>query len=262
MATEPDQLVIFDTTLRDGEQAPGCSMTRPREAPRGAGAGRAGRGRHRGRIPRRLATATSSPCALIAREIRGPIICGLARCGDNDIERAWQALREARTPAHARVHRHQPDPSRAQAEHEPGRSDPARGGGRARGARAVCDDVEFSAEDAARTELDYLAEVVQAVIEAGATTVNIPDTVGYAVPAEFAELHRLPAPERARHRARGAQRALPRRPGPGGGQQPGGGAGRRPPGRVHHQRHRRARRQLRAGRDRDGGAHARRPSSA
>ena len=185
MATESDQLVIFDTTLRDGEQAPGCSMT----------------DREKIRVAQALAELgvdvieAGFPAAsdgdfesvrLIAREIRGPIICGLARCGGNDIERAWQALCEAERPrlhvfiATSPIHReHKLNMSRDEVIRRAVEG--------VRVARALCADVEFSAEDAARTELDYLAEVVQAVIEAGATTVNIPDTVGYAVPAEFAE---------------------------------------------------------------------------
>jgi len=185
MDTDIDRLVIFDTTLRDGEQAPGCSMT----------------DREKIRVARALAELgvdvieAGFPAAsdgdfesvrLIAREIRGPIICGLARCGGNDIERAWQALREAEHPrlhvfiATSPIHR----------EFKLGMSREEvirRAVEGVRVARALCQDVEFSAEDAARTEPEFLAEVVTAVIEAGAGTVNIPDTVGYAVPAEFAE---------------------------------------------------------------------------
>ena len=122
----------------------------------------------------------------IATEVAGATICGLARCNDRDIDRAWEALKYAQTPrihvflATSAIHREfklQDDP---------------RGGHRAgrrrasSGPRAYCDDVEFSPEDAARTELDFLCEVVEAAIEAGATTVNIPDTVGYAMPTQYA----------------------------------------------------------------------------
>ena len=119
-------------------------------------------------------------------------------------------------------------------------------------AREKFDDVEFSPEDAARTELDFLAEVVEAAIEAGATTVNIPDTVGYALPSTYAETLSLPAQARARHRQGGHLGPLPQRPRPGGGQLPGRRAGGRPPGGVHHQRHRRAGRQRLARGDRHG----------
>ena len=184
MATDAERLIIFDTTLRDGEQAPGCSMT----------------DREKIRVARALAELgvdvieAGFPAAsdgdfesvrLIAREIRGPIICGLARCGGNDIERAWQALRDAERP---RLHVFiATSPIHRQFKLGLGREEVIRRAVEGvRVARALCDDVEFSAEDAARTELDYLAEVVAAVIEAGARTVNIPDTVGYAVPEEFA----------------------------------------------------------------------------
>lgn len=185
MATDMDRLIIFDTTLRDGEQAPGCSMT----------------DREKIRVARALAELgvdvieAGFPAAsdgdfesvrLIAREIRGPVICGLARCGGNDIERAWQALREAERP---RLHVFiATSPIHRQFKLGMSREEVIRRAVEGvRVARALCDDVEFSAEDAARTEPDYLAEVITAVIDAGATTVNIPDTVGYAVPAEFAE---------------------------------------------------------------------------
>jgi 2-isopropylmalate synthase len=185
MDTDIERLIIFDTTLRDGEQAPGCSMT----------------DREKLRVARALAELgvdvieAGFPAAsdgdfesvrLIAREIRGPVICGLARCGGNDIERAWQALRDAARPrlhvfiATSPIHR----------EFKLGLSREEvlrRAVEGVRVARALCADVEFSAEDAARTEPEFLAEVIEAVIDAGASTVNIPDTVGYAVPAEFAE---------------------------------------------------------------------------
>jgi 2-isopropylmalate synthase len=185
MDTDIDRLIIFDTTLRDGEQAPGCSMT----------------DREKLRVAHALAELgvdvieAGFPAAsdgdfesvrLIAREIRGPVICGLARCGGHDIERAWQALCEAER---ARLHVFiATSPIHRQFKLGMSCEEVIRRAVEGvRVARALCNDVEFSAEDAARTEPEFLAEVVSAVIEAGATTVNIPDTVGYAVPAEFAE---------------------------------------------------------------------------
>jgi 2-isopropylmalate synthase len=125
----------------------------------------------------------------VAREVEGPIICGLARCTRDDIEKAARALRPA--PKHrihvflatSAIHRQY---KLNMAKEEIIRS--AVEGVKI--AREYCEDVEFSPEDASRTELEFLAQVVEAVIDAGATTVNIPDTVGYTVPHEFAELFR------------------------------------------------------------------------
>lgn len=185
-AVDDNHVVIFDTTLRDGEQAPGCSMTLNEKL--------------------RVATALSNlqvdvieagfPAAspgdfdsvqAIARKVEGSSVCGLARCLPSDIERAWGALQDAQSPrihvfvATSQIHR----------EHKlnMAREDVLRTAVEGvRLAREFCEDVEFSPEDAARTERDYLAEVVEAAIEAGATTVNIPDTVGYTVPGEFFEV--------------------------------------------------------------------------
>jgi 2-isopropylmalate synthase len=188
MTSNPDQLLIFDTTLRDGEQSPGCSMTQPEKL----------------RVARALAELgvdvieAGFPAAsrgdwesvqAVAREVEGAIICGLARCNPEDIDLAWKALRDAQRKrlhvflATSAIHRQY---KLNMAEEQILRS--AVEG--VKMARELCEDVEFSPEDASRTELDFLAQVVEAVIEAGATTVNIPDTVGYTVPDEFAELFR------------------------------------------------------------------------
>jgi 2-isopropylmalate synthase len=188
MAVTPEHVIIFDTTLRDGEQSPGCSMTRPEKL----------------RVARALAELgvdvieAGFPAAsrgdwesvnAVAREVEGPIICGLARCNLSDIELAAEALRDApRRRLHvflatSAIHR---EHKLNMAQDEILRS-AAEG---VRAARQLCDDVEFSPEDASRTELEFLAQVVEAAIEAGASTVNIPDTVGYTVPDEFAELFR------------------------------------------------------------------------
>ncbi len=113
---DPNRVLIFDTTLRDGEQSPGCSMTQPEKL----------------RMARALAELgvdvieAGFPVASpgdweavheIAREVRGPIIAGLARCNREDIDKAWSAVKVAATAAHPRVPRHQRDPSRAQAQH-------------------------------------------------------------------------------------------------------------------------------------------------
>ena len=181
-----DRVMIFDTTLRDGEQAPGCSMTL-REKLRVA---TALRDLKVDVIEAGFAAASPGDfdsVTAIANEIEGPIICSLARCHPNDIEKAAKAVAAAKRKrvhvfvATSEIHRTY---KLEMAKDEIIK----RAADAVRMAREVCDDVEFSPEDASRTEPAYLAEVVAAVIEAGARTVNIPDTVGYTVPGEFAEL--------------------------------------------------------------------------
>jgi 2-isopropylmalate synthase len=123
----------------------------------------------------------------IAREVRGPVIAGLARCNREDIDKAWSAIREAARPrlhvflATSAIHReHKLNMAKEEIIHTAVQG--------VRYARSLCEDIEFSPEDASRTELEFLREVVEAVIEAGATTINIPDTVGYTVPEEFHEV--------------------------------------------------------------------------
>ncbi len=177
---------IFDTTLRDGEQSPGCSMNLQEKM----------------EIAQALVALNvdiieagfpiASPGDFesvreIASSFRGPTICGLARCNDADIDRCWEAVKHAAQPrihvflATSAIHREfklkmTPDEIIERA---------VTGVRRAAG---YCDDVEFSPEDAARTEPDFLCQVVERAIEAGATTVNIPDTVGYATPAHMAKV--------------------------------------------------------------------------
>ena len=186
--TDPNRVAIFDTTLRDGEQSPGCSMTQPEKL----------------RVARALAELgvdiieAGFPAASrgdwdavnsIAREVHGPRIAGLARANREDIDKAWKALRDAAKPrlhvflATSAIHRQY---KLNMAKHEIIRN----AVDSVKYARDLCEDIEFSPEDASRTELEFLAEVIEAVVAAGATTVNVPDTVGYTVPEEFAELFR------------------------------------------------------------------------
>ncbi|GMW05809.1 MAG: 2-isopropylmalate synthase [Gammaproteobacteria bacterium] len=181
-----NRVLIFDTTLRDGEQAPGCSMALNEKLRVAA----ALRDLQVDIIEAGFPAASPGDfdaVQAIAAEIRGPVICGLARCHAGDIDRAWHAVRAAaRSRIHvfiatSEIHRNY---KLQMAKEEIIR----RAVESVRMAKSFCEDVEFSAEDASRTEPAYLADVVTAVIEAGATTINIPDTLGYTVPDEFAEL--------------------------------------------------------------------------
>lgn len=180
------KLIIFDTTLRDGEQSPGASMTKSEKL----------------RIAKSLEKmkvdvieagfAIASPgdfdaVKAIAETVTESTICSLARALDKDIERAAEALRGARSarihtfiatsPIHMR-YKLQMEPDRVveQAIHA------------VKKARQFTDDVEFSCEDAGRSETDFLCRIIEAAIRAGARTINIPDTVGYAIPEQFGGL--------------------------------------------------------------------------
>ena len=176
---------IFDTTLRDGEQSPGCSMNLNEKI----------------EVAKQLEAlkvdiieagfAIASPgdaaaIAAIADNVRGSTICSLARCVEKDIDAAWNAIRRAES---ARIHtflatsplhmeyklKMTPDEVIESIAHNVAY------------AKKYCSDVEFSAEDATRSDLDFLCRVVETAIKAGATTINIPDTVGYMVPEEYAK---------------------------------------------------------------------------
>jgi 2-isopropylmalate synthase len=185
-ANDDKRIMIFDTTLRDGEQAPGCSMTLNEKLRVAAALSELRVDVLEAGFPAASPGDFDSVQA-IAESTPGAIICGLARCNERDIERAWEALRGAHRArihvfvATSEIHRTH---KLKMAKDEIIRS--AVMGVRL--ARQFCTDVEFSPEDASRTEPGYLADVVAAAIEAGATTINIPDTVGYAVPGEFAAL--------------------------------------------------------------------------
>jgi 2-isopropylmalate synthase len=186
--TDPNRVIIFDTTLRDGEQSPGCSMNLAEKLEMARALAELGVDVIEAGFPIASPGDFESVQA-IARQIHGPIIAGLARCNPTDIDRAADAVKDAQKPrihvflATSAIHREfklrmSPDEVVKRAVEGVKR------------ARDRCEDVEFSPEDAARTELDFLAEVVERVIEAGATTLNIPDTVGYAVPTHYAAIMR------------------------------------------------------------------------
>ena len=183
--TDSRQITIFDTTLRDGEQSPGASMNLAEKMELAQALVDLGVDVIEAGFP--IASPGDFEAVQeIAQNITGSTICGLARCSDADIDRAWEAIEPA---ASGRIHVflatsaiHREFKLRMSREEIIQRA--VAGVERAVG---YCDDVEFSPEDAARTEHDFLCEVVEAAITAGATTVNIPDTVGYATPRQMGE---------------------------------------------------------------------------
>jgi 2-isopropylmalate synthase len=183
-----ERITIFDTTLRDGEQSPGCSMNVPEKLRMAHQLVRLGVDVIEAGFP--IASEGDFVAVqAIASVVRRPIIAGLARACAKDIERAWQALQGAARPrihvflATSDIHlKYKLRISRQQCLEQARDS--------VRLAKSLCDDVEFSPEDATRTDPEFLCQVVEAVVAAGATTVNIPDTVGYTTPGEFGDLIR------------------------------------------------------------------------
>jgi 2-isopropylmalate synthase len=181
-------VVIFDTTLRDGEQAPGNSMTPEAKLRLARQLDRLGVDVIEAGFPN-ASEGDFNGVRAIAEAVQRPIIAALARCHDRDIDRAGEALRPA---TRGRIHvfiatsdlhlEHKLRLSREQCL-ERARAAVQR-------ARGYTDDVEFSAEDATRSDLGFLCQVVEAAIAAGATTINLPDTVGYATPGEYGALFR------------------------------------------------------------------------
>ncbi len=180
-----DKLFIFDTTLRDGEQSPGASMTKEEKVRIAKTLERMGVDVIEAGFPI-ASPGDFEAVQAVANTIKDSTICGLARALDKDIDRAGEALKNANSgrihtfiatsPIHMeRKLRMSPDQVVEQAVAAVKR------------ARQYTDNVEFSAEDAGRSELDFLCRIFEAVIEAGATTLNVPDTVGYNLPQQFGE---------------------------------------------------------------------------
>ena len=179
-------LIIFDTTLRDGEQSPGASMTREEKV-------RIAKALERLRVD---VIEAGFPIAsqgdfkavkAVASVIKESTVCALARALDRDIERAGEALAEAASP---RIHTFiatSPIHMERKLHMTPGQV-VEQAVQAVKRARQYTDDVEFSPEDAGRSEIDFLCRILEAVIEAGATTLNIPDTVGYNIPEQFGHL--------------------------------------------------------------------------
>jgi 2-isopropylmalate synthase len=186
--SEKDRVKIFDTTLRDGEQSPGISLNKQEKLEIAQQLARLGVDIIEAGFPI-ASPGDFEAVQAIAREVHGPVICGLARTGVQDIDAAWNAIKDSERP---RIHTfistsdihitHQLQTTREDVK------------GQARAAvahaRQYCDDVEFSPMDATRADLEFTAEVLQIALDEGATTINVPDTVGYAMPDEYAEMWR------------------------------------------------------------------------
>jgi 2-isopropylmalate synthase len=188
--TDPDRVEIFDTTLRDGEQSPGISLNTQEKVEIAQQLARLGVDVIEAGFPI-TSPGDFEAVEAIAREVQGPVICGLARTHKADIDAAWNAIKGSARP---RIHtfistsdihiEHQ-----LQTTHEDVK-------GQARAAVALAksytDDVEFSPMDATRADVDFTAEVCSIAVEEGASVINIPDTVGYTTPEEYtAYLRRL-----------------------------------------------------------------------
>jgi 2-isopropylmalate synthase len=177
------RILVFDTSLRDGEQAPGFSMTAAEKLRLAQQLDRLGVDIIEAGFPI-SSEGDFEAVRTIAGAVRRPIVAGLARAIPADIDRAWAALSHAARPrihvflATSDIHlQHKLRITRQQCV--------AQVTSAVAHARAYCDDVEFSAEDATRTDLDFLCEIAEAAVAAGATTINLPDTVGYALPSDI-----------------------------------------------------------------------------
>ncbi|GIX14425.1 MAG: 2-isopropylmalate synthase [Paracoccaceae bacterium] len=188
IARDPNRVLIFDTTLRDGEQSPGASMTLEEKLAIAELLDEMGVDIIEAGFPI-ASEGDFEAVSEIARRARNAVICGLARANFRDIDRCWEAVRHARRPrihtfiGTSPLHRAIPNLDKdqmAELIHDT-----------VTHARNLCDDVQWSPMDATRTEHDYLCRVVEIAIKAGASTINIPDTVGYTAPRENAALIRM-----------------------------------------------------------------------
>jgi 2-isopropylmalate synthase len=200
-----DRVIIFDTTLRDGEQSPGFSMNTMEKLEMARQLARLNVDVIEAGFPI-SSDEDFEATREVARQVGtledAPIICGLSRVGLADIDRCWEAVRHAKRPrihtfvATSDIHlKYKLRKSRAEVMKAAVEA--------VRHARGYCEDVEFSPEDASRSDFAYMCDVLSAVIDAGARTINIPDTVGYAIPQEWAE--RI---ARIREQVQGSERAV------------------------------------------------------
>ena len=194
--SESDRVKIFDTTLRDGEQSPGISLNKQEKLEIAHQLSRLGVDVIEAGFPITSPGDFESVQA-IARDVEGPVICALARTSKQDIEAAWQAVKDSAGAGGARIHTFLAT-SDVHIEYklQTTRED-VKGQVRAAVAQAksYTEDVEFSPEDGSRSDVEFMAEVIQLALDEGATTINVPDTVGYTMPHEynamFTELYRL-----------------------------------------------------------------------
>ncbi|WP_027007261.1 2-isopropylmalate synthase [Conexibacter woesei] len=181
---DPNRVLLFDTTLRDGEQSPGISLNTAEKLEIAQQLARLGVDIIEAGFPI-ASPGDFDAVRTIAQEVQGPVICGLARANASDIDRAWEAIRESERP---RIHTFL-STSDIHIEHQlQSTREDVKGLARASvaQARGLCEDVEYSPMDATRSDIEFTAEVLQIALDEGATTINIPDTVGYATPDEFA----------------------------------------------------------------------------
>src|SRR3954470_21944625 len=187
-----EKVIIFDTTLRDGEQAPGCSLGPAEKMQVAEQLYRLGVDVIEAGFPVSSLgdlEAVKNIAKSVGRQPNAPEICGLARCVKGDIEACAEAVKPAKRP---RIHVFiaTSDIHLEQKLHMTRNQLLARVVESVKLARRYADSVEFSAEDSSRSDIHFLAKVMEAVIDAGATTVNLPDTVGYAIPSEYYERFR------------------------------------------------------------------------
>jgi 2-isopropylmalate synthase len=186
--SDNERVVIFDTTLRDGEQSPGISLDVGEKLEIAEQLARLGVDYLEAGFPV-ASQGDFEAVEAIARAVKGPVITGLSRTALKDVDRCWEAVQDAEK---ARIHvfiatsdnhmknklKMTPDQVKAEAASAVGH------------ARGYTDDVEFSPEDASRSDFDFMCEVLQIAVDAGATTLNIPDTVGFAIPQEYGQRFR------------------------------------------------------------------------
>ncbi|MCD6727449.1 MAG: 2-isopropylmalate synthase [Solirubrobacteraceae bacterium] len=181
---DPNRVLIFDTTLRDGEQSPGISLNATEKLEIAQQLARLGVDVIEAGFPI-ASPGDFEAVQAIARQVEGPVIAGLARANPADVDAAWSAVKDAARP---RIHTFV-STSDIHIEHQMQNTrEDVRGLARAAvaQARALCEDVEFSPMDATRSDVEFTAEIVKIAIDEGASTINIPDTVGYALPTEYA----------------------------------------------------------------------------